>query len=257
MNKKLNLNILFFIILLGSLSSCSTGNMSMPESNIRTSMTSTMIPTNVPIPINTLEIYDPVQGKRVVVDVLSLSSDQIRSRLTSTSTFVSMEKINSNGTLSYIGSSKNLEKGRYRVTFDYTNFTNQLININNTDVSDKKVIGKIGVGLRITADLVTKSNGIKIDGLIPLAVALQKNKVSGSLNFNVYGITNKKIDLAIPTQTILSEASIEKAFESVAAVKIIFGLEETKLEPYLIGVAGISPLAVNAAINDAKTQLIQ
>lgn len=256
MNKKL-CTVCCSIFFTFSLSGCMADSMDTRKNNIHTVLTGTMIPTKVPTPINTIEIYDTVQGKRVEVDVLSLTSDQIRSRLTSTSTFVSMEKLNTDGTFNYIGSSGKVQKGRYRVTFDYTNFTTQPIKTNDGNIENSLVIGKIGVGLRITADLITKSNGVRIDGLIPLAVALQNNKVSGNLSFNVYGVSNKKVDLAVPTQAILSEESIQKAFESAAAVRIIFGLEETKLEPYLIGVAGINPRSANTAVNDAKVQLIK
>lgn len=210
-----------------------------------------MIPTRIPMPIKTIEVYDKELKKRIEVDVLSLESSEIRGRLTSTETFISVEKRDSSGSLTYVGAGGKVSKGKYNVTFDYTNYTNQ--NVSFGTAEQESAIGRIGVGLRITAELETFANGIDLGGLIPIGLAVQDRKVSGHLKFHVYGMSNDKVSLAAPTQSILDVSSIQKAFEAAAAVRILFGLEETKLEPYLIGVADVKPVdskrATEAAIN--------
>ncbi|MHB1399024.1 MAG: hypothetical protein ACYDAI_13985 [Trichloromonadaceae bacterium] len=141
-----------------------------------------------------------------------------------------------------------MSKGSYKVTFDYANYTNQ-----NITFSDDKsrAIGRIGVGLRITADLVTTENGIDLGGLLPLGLAAQDKKVSGRLSFLVYGMSNDKVAIAVPSQSILDVTSIQQSFEAAATVRVLFGLEDTKLEPYIMGVADIKPSEAKKALDAA------
>ena len=211
-----------------------------------------IIPTDIPTPIKTIEIYDAAKNKRVEADVLSLKSKEIRERLTSTETLVSIEKKDASGSLSYLGAGGKVAKGSYRVTFDYANYTTQNVTFN----ADKSAaLGMIGVGLRITADLETTENGVDLGGLLPIGFAAQNSKVSGRLGFRVYGMSNDKVALAVPSNAILDVTSIQQSFESAAAVRVLFGLEDTKLEPYLIGVAGIQPLDAKNALEAATQKL--
>lgn len=212
-----------------------------------------MIPSEIPMAVTTIEVWDPNQNKRVEADVLSLQPAVIRGRLTSTETLISVEKRDISGAFTYLGSGGKVAKGSYRVTFDYANYTNQSI----TFIDNKKAIGRIGVGLRITAELETNENGVDLSGLIPIGLAAQDKKVSGQLRFLVYGMSNDKVGLAVPTQAILDVSAIQKSFEAAAAVRILFGLEDTKLEPYLIGVADISPADAKKAFEAATQQLIR
>lgn len=212
-----------------------------------------MIPNENPMAITTIEIWDPKQNRRIEADVLSLQPAVIRGRLTSTETLVSVEKRDTSGTFTYLGSGGKVAKGSYRVIFDYANYTNQSI----TFTDNNKAIGKIGVGLRITAELETNENGVDLSGLIPIGLAAQDKKVSGQLRFHVYGMSNDKVGLAVPTQAILDVSAIQKSFEAAAAVRILFGLEDTKLEPYLIGVADISPADAKKALEAATQKLIR
>ena len=249
---------LFSIAIIGlwSLSGCTSASMqaSIPIDSVIISGAQ-MIPVGIPMPIRTIEVYDKELKKRVEVDVLSLESSEIRGRLTSTETFISVEKRDSSGSLTYIGAGGKVSRGKYKVTFDYTNYTNQ--NVSFGAAEQESAIGRIGVGLRITAELETSANGIDLSGLIPIGLAVQDKKVSGHLKFHVYGMSNDKVSIAAPTQSILDVSSIQKAFEAAAAVRILFGLEETTLEPYLIGVADIKPSDTERATEAAIKRLVK
>jgi len=204
------------------------------------------------MPVSTIEIYDPTLNRRVEADVLSLSSNDIRRRLTSTETLISVERRDSSGGFSYLGSGGKVSRGTYRVTFDYANYTNQRV----TFINDESAIGRIGVGLRITADLEIKKNGVDLSGLIPIALAAEDNKVSGQLSFLVYGISNDKVGLAVPSQAILDVNSVQKSFEAAAAVRILFGLEDTLLEPYLLGISEVESTLADEALEAATKKLV-
>jgi hypothetical protein len=214
-----------------------------------------MIPTEIPKPVKTIEVYDAEKKQRVEADVLSLKSSEIRGRLTSTETFITVEKRDSSGGLTYLGAGGKVAKGSYRVTFDYANYTNEDISFGGSD--GNTAIGRIGVGLRITAVLDTLSGDVDLGGLLPIGLAAQDQKVRGHLAFLVYGMSNDKVSISAPTQSILDVSAIQKAFESAAAVRILFGLEETKLEPYLIGIADVKPADATKAIEAASKKLLK
>jgi len=242
-------------VIVSAISGCATNvdapNMLVVTGNISQAQ---MIPIGVPMPVRTIDVYDTAQKKRVEVDVLSLKPKDIRERLTSTETLVSIEKRDTSGSLSYLGAGGRVSKGSYRVTFDYANYTNQNITYSGDDRST--AIGRIGVGLRITADLETFENGVDLGGLLPIGFAAQNKKVNGRLSFLVYGMSNDKVALAVPSNSpILDVTSIQQSFESAATVRVLFGLDDTKLEPYLIGVADIKPSDAKKALEAATMKL--
>ncbi|WP_448552703.1 hypothetical protein [Thalassotalea montiporae] len=194
-----------------------------------------MIPVKNPIAVQTIEVYDKAQKKRIEADVLALESKTIRRRLTSTRTFISVEKRDSSGGFSYVGAGGKVSKGTYRVTFDYTNYMNRDIDINETTTA----IGRVGVGLRVTATLDTSSKEVDVSGLLPIGLAAKDNKVSGQIEYYVYGMSNDKISVAAPSPKTLDLSSIQEAFEASAKTKVMFNLDETVLEPYLIGLAKV------------------
>ena len=197
-----------------------------------------IIPIETPKPTNTIDIYDKKRGVRVDRDILSLSSKEIRERLTSTETFVTVEKYDASGRVGYLPLEAKASKGRYKITFDYVNFTIKDITVNSNPV--KVIQGRVGVGLRITADLTTSSSGVDLRNLIPIAFAVQENKAVGQLKFLAYGISNDKVASLTPTNAVLDVSSVQKAIEAIATVRVLFNLDDTKLEPYLLGVSGSS-----------------
>lgn len=226
---------LMIIIISLTLTGCSSIS-NIDKKAIVTATKAEMIPVPNPIAVQTIEIYDKNQNKRIEADVLSLESSVIRKRLTSTRTFISVEKRDSNGSFSYIGAGGKVSKGTYRVTFDYTNYLNRPFNIDEKT----SAIARIGVGLRVTALLDTSSKSVDVSGLLPIGLAAKDNKVSGQIEYYVYGMSNDKISIAAPSPKTLDLSSIQEAFEASAKTKVMFNLDETTLEPYLIGLAQVT-----------------
>lgn len=225
------------------------------STDVDTLIVGKIIPTSIPEPIQTLQIYDKATNKRVEADVLSLDSKTIRDRLTSTTTFITLQQRDDSGNLKYLTASANLKRGTYIVTLDYTNFTTQ--DIQPEDSCLGTVVGEIGVGLRITAELVTTEGGVDLGGLLPISIAYQGKKVSGNLRFYVYGMYNDKLCVAVPAVTTLDQSSIAKAFEAAAAVRVLFSADDTTLEPYLIGVSHVPPSKAQPALNAARKALVK
>ncbi|NWA29212.1 hypothetical protein HX866_30435 [Pseudomonas gingeri] len=214
-----------------------------------------IIPLDAPRPIKTIEVYDAKTKRRVEADVLSLKSSEIRGRLTTYESLTTVQKRDSSGGLTYLGSGAKVAKGTYIVTFDYVNSTVQDVEFN--DGVDRRATGKIGVGLRITAEITTLSNDVDITGLLPIGLAFRDNKVSGSLRFNAFGLSNDKVASLVPaTMQNVDFMGIQKAFEAAATVRLLIGLDETKLEPNLIGVSGVRVDDAKKALDAAKMKFV-
>lgn len=84
-----------------------------------------------------------------------------------------------------------------------------------------------------------------------IGLAARDKRVSGRLSFQIYGMSNDKVALAVPSQSILDISSIQQSFESAAAARVLFGLPDTVLEPYLIGVADIKTVDAEKALEAA------
>lgn len=91
---------------------------------------------------------------------------------------------------------------------------------------------------------------------MPLGIAFKDNKVSGSLRFKAFGLSNDKVASLIPADVQgLDVSGIQKAFEAAATVRLLISLDETTLEPNLIGVTGVSVSESQNALEAAKSQL--
>jgi len=214
-----------------------------------------LIPLATPIPVRTIETFDKKTNRRVETDVLSMKSSDIRKRLTSYETFTTIQKRDTSGGLTYVGNSAKSAKGTYVITFDYVNSNTQEITFNN-DGGTRKALGQIGVGLRIVADVTTLTNDVDIGGLMPIGIAFKDNKISGSLRFKAFGLSNDKVASLIPSDVqSLDVSGIQKAFEAAATVRLLISLDETTLEPNLIGVTGVAINDSTRALNAAKLQL--
>jgi len=214
-----------------------------------------MIPLATPIPIRTIDTIDKKTNKRVEKDILTMTSSEIRKRLTTYESFTTIQKRDTSGGLTYIGNSAKVGKGTYIITFDYVNYTIQEVSFNG---SAKKANGQIGVGLKITAEVTTFTNDVDIGGLLPLGIAFQDNKVSGNLRFKAYGLSNDKVASLIPAdRQVLDVSGIQKAFEAAATVRLLISLDETNLEPNLIGVTGVSVSESESAVDAVKSKLMK
>lgn len=212
--------------------------------------TGRMIPAPVPMPVKTLEVWDATKQTRVEKDVWAMTADDIREHLTSTEALIAIEKIDSSGGLTYLGAGGKVARGSYRVTFDFVRYTDQKVTFTN-----KTALGRMAVGLRITATLQTASDNVDLGGLLPIGLAAQQSRVSGSLSFRAYGIANNKVAAAVPTQSMLDIGSIQKSFEAAATVRALIDDAGSRLEPYLIGVADVNPSDAKAAL-DAATKAL-
>lgn len=137
------------------------------------------------------------------------------------------------GNISYGPASVTGEKGSYTVIMDYVKFTTLKIP-NESGGCDG--FAKVGVGLRIRANIETRKSGLNLGGLFGIGLQAEQNKLSGTLTIDVIGMESKEVTSLIPLPSEISPASIQNVLQSMAAIKAQIYNSETRLYPQIIAV---------------------
>jgi len=178
----------------------------------------------------------------------SLEEAARRNLLPNQNAKVTTAKRTMSGKLEFLPSNIGLEKGSYRVTVDYSKYRDESVLDQN-----KKFVGrgKVGVALRVIADVTTTKNNVNLGGLLNLAIQRNSGSVSGQLQVTVIGIQHPDISKLIVLPSNLDETSITKALESIGSIKVLVDAETTRTTPQLIAISrrNISnPLAIIQAV---------
>ncbi len=193
---------------------------------------------------------NPIERKVVTKNWAELEHKQIMKLLSNTRAEISVSKVDSDGTITYLPGTLTREKGSYKVIMDYTAYiVDDVIDpsytVFNTAIgaSTKPYkIGdvRVGVGLRLTANITTNKNNVNLGGLIPLGLAAKSNKVQGYMHVDTIGIRLKGNSGIILSNTTIDESSILKTVETLAIMQSKIADETTHLDPQVIWVKPIS-----------------
>lgn len=136
------------------------------------------------------------------------------------------------------------------------------ININPTDKEAIKNYSAInipiyvGIGLRITADIITNTEGVGLSGLGALSLAVENKRVSGSLVVQTLGISGKSITASMPIQSELNASSVQNAIVAIGAIKALMYEKDTVLKPRIVGfynALGAGKNMTNAIISELSS----
>ncbi len=78
---------------------------------------------------------------------------------------------------------------------------------------------KVGILLRIEAEVTTKKGEVNLNGLFAIGAAVSAGSLSGKLRIKVYGLSGKPIMDAIPAPGNISEESLLNALTCIATIK--------------------------------------
>ncbi len=135
--------------------------------------------------------------------------------------------VDESGKLTYLVASVSASKNVVHVTQDWISYTTVPKDRNNPD--GLKI--RIGVGVRIGADIVVTSGSVDTSTLFGLGVAAQKKQLQGLLSVTVIGINGKQIAALIPAPAPLSIDNINVALQSLAVIKAKVYDAETHVVP--------------------------
>ncbi len=126
---------------------------------------------------------------------------------------VTIYQLTAEGELKFAGFGMSGKNEVYQVIYDFS----QTQTINWVDELGKSKSVLIGIGVRMVAKVKTKKANINLAS--PMSLAANIDKIEGSLEVRVTGISSKKINELIPTTTDLSPSSISTALQAVATIK--------------------------------------
>lgn len=180
-----------------------------------------------PTPAGTVRVVR--NGRQTDVHWNTLSQDEVRGLLENVDEQVTIEQIDTRGGVTALPVSARLERGTYRVTYYTYKYTNIPCRENAPDQGGIAV----GVGLKVTATVLTNKAGVDLTDLVPLAIAYSRNEVRGSLRVQAFGIAtgNSSIGSYLSATSGLSPESIKKAVESFGVVKAVVETEGVTLRP--------------------------
>lgn len=198
-----------------------------------------------PLPSKIIEYYDVAYNDFIKKPWASISDSLKRILLPNQSAQVAMRKIESNGNIKYQVASVTNERGSYEVIMDYMKYKIEDVIADSVKLGS----GRIGIGLRVKASIITNKSSLNLSGLTSLGLEASKNNLSGYLSVDIIGIDSKDITNYIPITAKLDETSIQNALQAVSTIKSKIWDENVSLTPHLI--------AINQAEENSEVIIIE
>jgi hypothetical protein len=202
-----------------------------------------------PQPSPTVTYYD-ASGQQVTKAWAQLKNAEIQRILSDTHAQISVAKLDANGQATYLVSKASFSLGTYRVIMDYCEYVTE-------DVKDPggETIGqgRVGVGLRMTADVSTMAANVDLGSLLALGVAASTNRIRGTMTVDSIGIRIAGNAGPILTNATIDETSIQKTLESIAVIQSKIADDTTMLDPQLLAV---KPTAAAVRPTDVAKKLL-
>ena len=189
-----------------------------------------------PVQISTKVIVATSNNEIDEVSTLQMSMDKqsVLNFLPNESMETTIQNFGSNGEVSYLYSGRSVKKGTYRLIVDYNKYIIQTVEGSGND----SCVGyaKIGVGLRIIANVNALKNNIDISSLVALGQAAARGEVSGSVGYQVIGIESKEITAVIPINSEITSSINQVFLQAMGVVKGKVYDSATRLYPQIIAV---------------------
>lgn len=165
---------------------------------------------------------------------MSMDKQSVLNFIPNESMETTIQRFNADGSVSYLYSGRSVKKGTYRLIVDYNKYIIQSV---TGDGNDSCVgYAKIGVGLRIVANVNALRNNIDISSLVALGAAAAKGEISGSVGYEVLGIESKEITAVIPINSEITSSINQVFLQAIGIVKGKIYDSSTRLYPQVIAI---------------------
>lgn len=144
-------------------------------------------------------------------------------------------KKETDGSLSFAGGSAMVGRGEYVLEKYIVAYTNLEV----VDQDGTSSLRRVGVGVRILADITSKSRSIDLGDLFPLALAASNNEVRGRIRIRSWGInsSNRTLNSLISSANVaLDEDGVQSAISALQIGEAMLDDEDTILLPYTFAV---------------------
>ncbi|WP_350560811.1 hypothetical protein [Psychrobacter sp. CAL346-MNA-CIBAN-0220] len=178
--------------------------------------------------------FDKEAKSNLTKDWAQIENKEILKLLSNTRSEISVSRLDSSGKIFFPIADANVGKGTYKVIMDYTPYiVEDVINpITKAKIGDARV----GIGLRLTANITTNKANINIGSLMSLGIAAKLNQLKGTMHVDTIGIRLKDNSGMILLNTAIDETSILKTLEAMAIIQSKISDGDTHLDPQVLWV---------------------
>jgi hypothetical protein len=187
-----------------------------------------------PLPVSKVTKYDAVSSSEIEVFWASISDKkEKRSLLPIQSSQVSVTKTDTSGSASYLTASVSGEAGNYTVVMDYMKYrVEQVFDTSATFIGN----GRVGVGLRIKANVQTTKSSLNLGSIIGLGLEAERGNLSGGISVDVIGIDSEGVTNLIPMTSEIDQTAIQSALQALASVKAKLWEDDVSITPHLVAI---------------------
>ena len=184
-----------------------------------------------PLPSPTVEVFE--NGNEVTKAWSDIDHAATLKILADQDSFLTTYSFNADGQITYAVAGASAEAGTYRVVWEYSNHhVEDLLD----DASQKYGLARVGVGLRITAELTTSQASIDLGSLMAMGLAAKQGVAKGRIHVQAIGIDAPEVRTLFPSPSEINETSIQRALEALATIKAKLGDDSTNLVPRILAV---------------------
>lgn len=94
----------------------------------------------------------------------------------------------------------------------------------------------VGVGLRLTANVVVRKGHIDLGNLFALGAAAKAERITGTMVIQTLGVSGPEVSGLIPMPSAINESTIQNSILSLASIKAKLYDDETQVTPRVVGV---------------------
>lgn len=160
-------------------------------------------------------------------ETLFTSTPEILSDFKNQGHLVSIKDISFGFEINYGSASLSNKNSSYLIIMDYAKYRTE-----HTDFGQ----ARIGIGLRMVANVTTTESGINLGDLFAIGLAAQAGTLSGSLSVDVIGIDSKEITYLLPFQGEINKTTIQNTLQALATIKSEIYGDSTKVFPQVLSV---------------------
>ncbi len=188
--------------------------------------------------------------------------DSLKIRLLPNETVqVSTIQVNNEGKITYGPAVASTKNSRYTILMDYMKFrTMNVMEVGIEEAANSHIISyaRVGVGLRLVAQITTSESGINLGDLVSIGVAAKRGKITGSLSVNVLGVESKEVTSILPMPSEISNSTIQNAMQIMATIKSKIYDPHTRISPQIISIRPVdSNTKTDSLINETTHMLMQ
>ena len=191
-----------------------------------------------PIPASKVKDFDATTNSEKEKFWKALPQKKARELLPLQTAQFAVRKIDVSGKVSYLVSSVSGERGSYEVTMDYMKYR-----VEDKYGYDGDYLGnvRVGVGLRITAVVVTNKANLNLGSIAAIGVEAKMENLSGGISVDVIGIDSEAVTNLIPLTSEIDQTAIQSALQALASIKSKLWDEDITITPHVVAIQQSKP----------------